>query len=110
MTKLSLVNLPIIAKKINVPKYARADLRPGILHFGVGNFHRAHIAVYLDDLFNLGVDHDWSLIGTGVVASDETGGATMDAQICLTPCGERDNEIDSAHFTGAWLEFIISQV
>ena len=29
-------------------------LSPAIVHFGVGNFHRAHQAVYLDDLFNLG--------------------------------------------------------
>ena len=35
-------------------------LTAGIVHFGVGNFHRAHQAVYLDDLFNAGRDHDWA--------------------------------------------------
>ena len=35
------------------PTTAR-ELRAGILHIGVGNFHRAHQAVYLDDLFNAG--------------------------------------------------------
>ena len=33
---------------VAAPAYDRAALRQGILHFGVGNFHRAHQAVYLD--------------------------------------------------------------
>ena len=37
-----------------------SDLTPGILHFGLGNFHRAHQAVYLDTLFNMGKSHDWA--------------------------------------------------
>jgi hypothetical protein len=36
------------------PAYDRASLKAGIMHFGVGNFHRAHQAIYLDDLFNEG--------------------------------------------------------
>jgi hypothetical protein len=54
-TKLSLATLGMLDDKVAKPKYARTSLSPGILHFGVGNFHRAHMAVYLDDLFNLGV-------------------------------------------------------
>ena len=37
------------------------------MHFGVGNFHRAHQAVYLDELFNAGRDHDWAIVGAGVL-------------------------------------------
>ena len=51
---------------VAVPKYRRSDLSAGILHIGVGNFHRAHQAVYLDDLFDAGADHDWALVGAGV--------------------------------------------
>ena len=50
-TKLSLATLPEVAKTAGVPKYERQALTPGIVHFGVGNFPRAHQAVYLDDLF-----------------------------------------------------------
>ena len=46
-------------------------LKAGIVHFGVGNFHRAHQAVYLDDLFNAGRDHDWALVGAGVLRRRE---------------------------------------
>ena len=65
-TDLSLANLAQVAKSAGVPSYGRASLRAGIVHFGVGNFHRAHQAVYLDDLFNLGLDLDWAIIGAGV--------------------------------------------
>ena len=106
MTKLSLANLPIIAKTLQVPKYRRSDLKPGILHFGVGNFHRAHLAVYLDDLFNKGLNHDWALIGTGVMAFDDKVRATLAAQDYLTTVVEQDNEMSSAHITGAMIDFI----
>ena len=68
--KVSAANLPEIAAQASIPLYTRGSLRAGIVHFGVGNFHRAHQAVYLDDLFNLGLDHDWGLVGAGVRAND----------------------------------------
>ena len=51
-TKLSLATLPAVSKTASIPAYARENLAAGIVHFGVGNFHRAHQAIYLDDLFN----------------------------------------------------------
>ena len=71
MTKLSLVTVRSLDAKVATPRYAREQLKPGIVHFGVGNFHRAHLAVYLDDLFNMGLDQDWAIIGAGVMPSDE---------------------------------------
>ena len=50
-----------------MPRYDRSALTRGIVHFGVGNFHRAHQAVYLDELFNAGDDHDWAIVGAGVL-------------------------------------------
>ena len=55
---------------VTYPAYDRATLTPGIVHIGVGNFHRAHQAVYLDDLFALGEGHDWAILGAGVRESD----------------------------------------
>jgi hypothetical protein len=51
-TELSAANLEAISAFAAVPRYRRSDLKAGIVHFGVGNFHRAHQAVYLDELFN----------------------------------------------------------
>jgi mannitol 2-dehydrogenase len=106
MTKLSLATLPELSKKMRVPSYSRESLKPGILHFGVGNFHRAHLAVYLDDLFNRGLNHDWALIGAGVMAFDEKVRATLAAQDYLTTVVEQDNDLSTAHVTGALIDFI----
>lgn len=106
MTKLSLSNLPEIGKETRVPAYSRASLKTGILHFGVGNFHRAHLAVYLDDLFNKGHDHDWALVGTGVMEHDEKLRQTLASQDFLTTVIEQDNDVSAAHVTGAMIDFI----
>ena len=105
-TKLSLANLGKITGKVATPKYAQASLKAGILHFGVGNFHRAHMAVYLDDLFNLGVDHDWALVGAGVMPSDEVTRQKLASQNFLTTVVEQDNDLSTAHITSPLLDFI----
>ena len=106
-TKLSLATLPAIAKAgIPVPKYDRAALKPGILHFGVGNFHRAHLAVYLDDLFNQGLDHDWALVGAGVMSFDEDMRRKLAAQDYLTTVVEQDANLSAAHVTGPLIDFV----
>ena len=64
--KLSAAALAHLPAGVAVPNYRRSDLSAGIVHIGVGNFHRAHQAVYLDDLFNAGRDHDWAIVGAGV--------------------------------------------
>ena len=104
--KLSLANLAAIGKKIPVPTYARSSLKQGIMHFGVGNFHRAHLAVYLDDLFNKGLDHDWALVGAGVMASDEAMRQRLAAQDYLTTVVEQDNDLSTAHVTGPLIDFV----
>ena len=65
---LSLSALP--DRRSAAPAYARGDLSPGIVHFGIGNFHRAHLQVYLDRLMNAGRDHDWAIVGAGVTPYD----------------------------------------
>lgn len=55
--------------KVDLPKYDPADLKPGIVHVGVGNFHRAHMAAYLDDLFNEGKGLEYGIIGASLFGS-----------------------------------------
>lgn len=105
-TKLSLSTIGALGDKVDVPNYARASLTPGILHFGVGNFHRAHLAVYLDDLFNLGLDHDWALIGAGVLASDEAMRRKLEPQDFLTTIVEQETQVSTARVTGSMMGFI----
>ncbi|MGN6551562.1 MAG: mannitol dehydrogenase family protein [Pararhizobium sp.] len=105
-TKLSLANLETIARTAGVPGYDRADLSAGIVHFGVGNFHRAHQAVYLDDLFNTGSDHDWAIVGAGILPSDAAMREKLGGQDCLTTVVEQDNNRSAARVTGAMIDFL----
>ena len=101
---LSANTLAEIGRTAAVPAYARSGLTGGILHFGVGNFHRAHQAVYLDDLFNLGRDHDWAIGGAGVGAADETMRQKLMAQDWLTTVVEQEADSSTARVTGAMID------
>ncbi len=106
ITKLSLATLGQIAKTASVPAYERAGLSAGIVHFGVGNFHRAHQAIYLDDLFNLGHDHDWAIVGAGVLPSDAAMREKLAGQDFLTTVVEQDNNRSGARVTGAMIDYL----
>ena len=55
---------------IPVPGYDRSQVSVGIVHVGVGGFHRAHQAMYVDRLMNEGKDLDWGICGMGVLPGD----------------------------------------
>jgi mannitol 2-dehydrogenase len=56
--------------RLPVPAYDRDLVTPGVVHFGVGGFHRAHQAMYHDRLMNQGTALDWGICGVGVMAED----------------------------------------
>ena len=91
--KLSSATLASLPKTVGAPKYQRSDLKAGILHIGVGNFHRAHQAVYLDDLFNSGADRDWAIVGAGVREPDIGMREKLKAQDWLTTVVEQEAEL-----------------
>ncbi|PWC33807.1 mannitol dehydrogenase family protein [Azospirillum sp. TSO35-2] len=107
-TKLSLSTLDAIAAAgaAAVPSYARSALSAGIVHFGVGNFHRAHQAVYLDALFDTGQDLDWAIAGAGVLPSDEAMRRTLAAQDFLTTVVEQEADASTARVIGPMTEFL----
>ena len=63
-----------------VPAYDRNSLAVGVVHFGVGGFHRAHQAMYLDRLMSDGLASDWAICGVGVLPQDERMRDVLDAQ------------------------------
>lgn len=62
------------------PTYDRRSLTTGIVHIGVGGFHRAHQAMYLDRLLNQGKAGDWAILGVGMLEQDRKMKETLDAQ------------------------------
>ena len=91
---------------VAMPAYDRGALTPGIVHIGLGNFHRAHQAVYLDDLFASGLGHDWAILGAGVRAGDARMRDALVAQDCLSTVIELDPAGHKARRIGAMTGFI----
>ncbi len=60
----------IAASGVAVPTYDRSAVRVGIVHVGVGGFHRAHQAMYIDGLMNSGAALEWGICGVGVLPQD----------------------------------------
>jgi mannitol 2-dehydrogenase len=83
MPPLSSHTLPSLAGSLPVPSYDRSSLRAGIVHLGVGAFHRSHQAMYLDRLLEQGQARDWAICGVGVLPADRRMAEVMAAQDCL---------------------------
>ncbi|HZC92158.1 MAG TPA: mannitol dehydrogenase family protein [Mycobacterium sp.] len=67
---LSDATLRLHSRRIDVPTYDRASLQRGVVHIGAGNFHRAHQAVYFDDLACSGISTDWGVTGVSLHSPD----------------------------------------
>ncbi|MDX6243590.1 MAG: mannitol 2-dehydrogenase [Frankiales bacterium] len=80
---LSTATLGTLDPAVKVPEYDRDAVSVGIVHFGVGGFHRAHQAMYGDRLMNDGKALDWGICGVGVMPSDLAMRDALDAQDCL---------------------------
>ena len=70
MPPLSPSLLPSLADRVPVPGYDRARLATGVVHIGVGGFHRAHQAMFHDRLLAAGHGDGWALHGAGVLGAD----------------------------------------
>ncbi len=103
---LSLKALPELAPAVARPVYARGDLAPGIVHFGIGNFHRAHLQVYLDRLMNAGKARDWAIVGAGVTPYDVAMRDDLARQDWLSTVVEQSAETSSARVTGVMTDFL----
>ncbi|MGN9813360.1 hypothetical protein ACTMSW_28900, partial [Micromonospora sp. BQ11] len=73
----ALLHLPAT---VPVPRYDRRAVTVGIVHLGVGSFHRAHQAVYLDRLMSAGTVPEWGICGVGVLPHDRHMKEVLDAQ------------------------------
>ncbi|TFV61146.1 mannitol dehydrogenase family protein [Mycobacterium sp. PS03-16] len=95
--KLSQQNLSEIT--IATPGYDRAAVTVGIVHFGVGGFHRAHQAMYVDRLLDQGRADEWGICGVGVLPGDRKMADVLGAQDGLytllleNPDGTRDARV-----------------
>ena len=88
------------------PGYAREALSPGIVHIGVGNFHRAHQAWYLHRLMQQGRAFDWAIWGAGVKPYDAGMREKLLAQGCVTTLIELAPGTTVVEQTGAMIDYL----
>lgn len=105
MVALSNSTLKDLPEAVDRPRYDRAGLTPGIVHIGLGNFHRGHQAWYLHRLMQKGLALDWAIIGAGVRAGDEAQRHRLAAQDYLTTLIELDPAGQSAEVIGSMIGF-----
>jgi fructuronate reductase len=102
MSRLSVATLPGLAPSAAKPAYARETVTPGIVHLGIGAFHRAHMAVYVDDL--LARDPSWGIVGASLRRPDTKN--ALDPQDGLYTVAIRDASGTTLRVVGAILEVI----
>ena len=101
MTALNQANLPATVDSDTAVR--PQPVTTGIVHFGVGGFHRAHQAMYLDRLMNDGKALDWGICGVGVMPFDAKMKQVMDAQDCLYTLVLKDPD-------GSWEPRVIGSI
>ena len=105
---LNQVNLSALAGQVAVPTYDRTRLRRSIVHLGVGGFHRAHMAVYLDDLAQRGITSEWGERGVGLLPGDRRMTEALMPQDCLYTVVERSAQGDAARVVGSMSEHVFA--
>jgi mannitol 2-dehydrogenase len=98
---LSQANLDVLPTQVVRPTYPREHLPAAIVHFGVGGFHRAHQAVYLDDVFERRISSAWAEHGVGLLPGDRRMADALLPQDCLYTVLERSAEQDRARVVGS---------
>jgi mannitol 2-dehydrogenase len=84
---------------VDVPAYDRSSLQRGVVHIGAGNFHRAHQAVYFDDLARSGISDRWGV--TGVSLHSPGAKHLLSAQDGLYTVVQRGHDRQTARVVGS---------
>lgn len=107
--KLDSSSLERLPSRVTPPGYDRGRLTPGIVHIGVGGFHRAHQAVYLDDVLATADAKNWGICGVGLLPHDRRMADALVPQDCLYTVVERGaGGESSARVIGAMSEFLFA--
>ena len=104
-TKLCRASLQGLSGDIAVPAYDPAQVRPAIVHLGLGGFHRAHMARYTHDLMNRDRRNlGWGIVGAGLMPSDARLAEALAPQDWLYTLVERDEHTYQAAIVGSLTE------
>ncbi len=102
--RLSNANMRALPDDVRRPTYDRGTQRTGIVHFGIGAFHRAHQAVYTDDAMTAG-DRDWAISGVSLRSADVRD--ALQPQDGLYSVTERDSAGERLRVIGSVREVLV---
>jgi mannitol 2-dehydrogenase len=91
---------------VPVPRYDRSALVPRILHVGVGGFHRAHMALYTDEVAAAG--GHWGIRGVGLLDGDRRMADILRAQDHLYTLIERDSDGSRPRVVGSIVDYMLA--
>ena len=104
MNRLNQKLLSRLPKDIKLPAYDRAALKPGIVHLGIGAFHRAHQAFYTEAVLNQ-FGGDWGIVGSSLRSAGVRD--QLVPQDCLYTLVERSGEGEKLQIIGAVLDTLV---
>lgn len=106
--KLNEASLPHLNPSVRVPEYDRHQITNGIIHIGVGGFHRAHQALYLDNYLHQHPGSEWGICGVGLLEIDQRMRDALHSQDCLYTLVERSPERDQARVIGEITQYLFA--
>ncbi|SFO44630.1 fructuronate reductase [Mesorhizobium sp. NFR06] len=103
--RLSNATIAKLPPEVLVPRYDRNSVTPGIVHLGVGAFHRAHQAAYVDASLAEG-ESDWGVVGVSLRSPDTRDALTP--QDGLYTLAVRDSTGQQLQVAGSILSLLVA--
>jgi mannitol-1-phosphate/altronate dehydrogenase len=97
---------PCPDSRVSLPSYDRSALSPGILHIGVGCFHRAHQGAFFDELAERRISNEWGVRGLSL--RNGTGREPLLRQDCIYSILQRGAAGDRVRVVGALLDYLLA--
>lgn len=104
MTRLSAATLSQVPSSVQTPAYDRSKVTTGIVHLGIGAFHRAHLAAYVDD--GLADDPSWGICGVSLRSASAK--KALGPQDGLYTLGVESSDGLSPRIVGAVTELLVA--
>ena len=92
--------------------YDRSAVTPSILHVGIGNFYKVHLAAYMRDLMNskdlttFDASKSWGIVGAGVSKGHPVRQQELKEQDCLFTMVERSADVNQPTVVGSMIDVL----
>jgi mannitol 2-dehydrogenase len=99
---LNRASLARLQPPVQVPRFDPSHVNAGIVHLGLGGFHRAHMARYTHNLMEIRADAlNWGIIGAGLMPSDQRMRDSLSPQDNLYTLVERSSAAETVTVVGS---------